>query len=163
MKLDLRPSKEQGALRCAYCHDEEGRLEACPGCGTLLHAECAAEGCPTLRCVRRIPRSAFGNLAAFQAQQQQAQIAAQIQAQQQQDALWAAQQAQVQQAQQAARDTNLAGAGGGLPQGVPPAWFDWRAQVRTQDQNIRPRREAVFDADATEFTPGEMDAHNETF
>lgn len=54
--MKLRPSVAKSEQRCAYCHDEEGALEACPGCGTLLHAECAAEGCPTLGCTRRQAR-----------------------------------------------------------------------------------------------------------
>lgn len=43
-------------VRCALCHDALGELPPpCPGCRTLVHAECAAgRPCPTLGCPRRL-------------------------------------------------------------------------------------------------------------
>ncbi len=45
-------------LRCSLCHDTEGRLEACPTCGTLFHGACRAHDrqCPTLGCSERLRR-----------------------------------------------------------------------------------------------------------
>lgn len=52
--MDLRPSKVETVVRCGFCHGDDGKLEGCAGCGTLLHAECAAEvGCVSLGCSRR--------------------------------------------------------------------------------------------------------------
>lgn len=50
MKLAAR---ESGAARCAICHDDalDGPL-VCPGCQTVVHAECRVGlPCPTLGCV----------------------------------------------------------------------------------------------------------------
>ncbi|MCO5166082.1 MAG: hypothetical protein M9894_06905 [Planctomycetes bacterium] len=49
MKLAAR---ESGAARCAICHDDarDGPL-VCPGCQTVVHAECrVGQPCPTLGC-----------------------------------------------------------------------------------------------------------------
>lgn len=52
MRLLLGPARSSGPLRCALCHDALGeRPLPCPGCRTLVHADCRAGGpCPTLGC-----------------------------------------------------------------------------------------------------------------
>lgn len=51
----LRPTLRPGSpARCALCHDDLVEAAApCPGCRTLVHAECGAgRPCPTLGCPR---------------------------------------------------------------------------------------------------------------
>lgn len=51
--MKVRPSKDQ-ATTCALCKAGDGRVDECPGCGTLTHAECLRDlssgRCPTIRC-----------------------------------------------------------------------------------------------------------------
>lgn len=72
--ITLRARPRPSTLRCAICHEPgRERLPACPGCQTVVHAECRGPRCPTLGCdgaqqacvrprvVPRPPRRAFAH------------------------------------------------------------------------------------------------------
>lgn len=54
--MKIKPSKLQTVTRCSYCHADDGEMEKCSGCGTLLHPECEKENgkCPTLGCAKPV-------------------------------------------------------------------------------------------------------------
>lgn len=54
--IDVKLTPCEGVVaRCAICHDDAPEQAlVCPGCGTLVHAECPGRGgCPTLGCPQR--------------------------------------------------------------------------------------------------------------
>lgn len=57
VEIAARAREARNEGRCVYCHAPAGEAPVvCPGCGTLVHAECleALKKCPTLGCGRTI-------------------------------------------------------------------------------------------------------------